>query len=764
MTHSEQIIDKDPVFNIDDVTRQILNPTSSEIAIVQFDHNSERFTFRLNRHIEGHDMTKCNRIEVHYKNIDASTLNESLGVYEVTDLHVDPDDETKAICTWLVSNNATQKVGKLDFLLRFSCVEPDGNIIYAWNTSIFTGIMVSAGLYNSEEGLAPYLDVLAQWKTELFGASAEGVENIFTARENSLKEVNTAREDALTEINKKRQLAVNSITVEKDNSLLEIEQKRKESVDEISNVEEDVHAAHSTALREIGEKHTTAIENIQAEEKRVEDSLQENYVELLNTANAIRGTASGEVVAITDISPIKHTMDVKVTGIDNPENVTVTRRGKNLLGIETIVTNNVDGVNVTFDYDKQELTLDGKVTDSSGISTIAITSEPIIKKGNTYTFSLKHISGEYINVGETNSIVIGGNVEYRINLSRNARSITRLANFDESEVCLFFTSEGAEFKNYKFVLQVEEGDTATEYEPYTCETYTPNADGTVEGVTSLYPNTTLLTDAGAVIECEYNKDTNKAIKNTLNESGNLTDEQLANVDKIPTIEAEQESIKAELINKVTAEYVTSQTEPMWHSILGLQGTTESLNATLDAKQDKLSDGQMEHINALPHLGGYLQEVINEVNERITDEVSKLDGKINSPLELLYEGTTTEEVSTISVTADREGNVFELDELLAWVKMPNPNNISPNVYFTDGIACYGSAGGLGTSNMVIITSWNRNHKFARIEQYNYYYSFRTATMKEVTNDVTVNQFRMQVFGDSVFPVGTEVKVWGKKVQA
>ena len=41
--------------------------------------------------------------------------------------------------------------------------------------------------------------------------------------------------------------------------------------------------------------------------------------------------------------------------------------------------------------------------------------------------------------------------------------------------------------------------------------YTPNSDGTVEGVTSLYPTTVLLTDKeGVVIDCEYNRDINKA--------------------------------------------------------------------------------------------------------------------------------------------------------------------------------------------------------------------------------------------------------------
>ncbi len=43
------------------------------------------------------------------------------------------------------------------------------------------------------------------------------------------------------------------------------------------------------------------------------------------------------------------------------------------------------------------------------------------------------------------------------------------------------------------------------------KSYGVNADGTVEGITSLYPSTTLITDTvGAVIDVEYNRDLNKA--------------------------------------------------------------------------------------------------------------------------------------------------------------------------------------------------------------------------------------------------------------
>ena len=56
-------------------------------------------------------------------------------------------------------------------------------------------------------------------------------------------------------------------------------------------------------------------------------------------------------------------------------------------------------------------------------------------------------------------------------------------------------------------VMLEASHTATEYEPYKGSEYTPSADGTVEGVTSIYPSTTLTTDAeGVIIDCEYYKD------------------------------------------------------------------------------------------------------------------------------------------------------------------------------------------------------------------------------------------------------------------
>ncbi len=59
--------------------------------------------------------------------------------------------------------------------------------------------------------------------------------------------------------------------------------------------------------------------------------------------------------------------------------------------------------------------------------------------------------------------------------------------------------------------QIELGSAATDYETYSGQSYTPDDDGTVNGAASVYPIITLLSDVENItIECEYNRDINKA--------------------------------------------------------------------------------------------------------------------------------------------------------------------------------------------------------------------------------------------------------------
>lgn len=171
MSHIDKVIDADPHFIIDIATRDITNASEEKVSLVQYDHNSERFSFTLPRYVEGHDMTMCNSIKVHYINLDTKTQEEHKGVYEVKDIAICEDNPDNVCCTWLISQNVTKSAGLLKFILCFSCIAEDSEIEYAWHTNIFTGISIAAGINNSEEVVEQYADILEQWKAELEAAA-----------------------------------------------------------------------------------------------------------------------------------------------------------------------------------------------------------------------------------------------------------------------------------------------------------------------------------------------------------------------------------------------------------------------------------------------------------------------------------------------------------------------------------------------------------------------------------------------------------------
>ena len=172
MAHIHEVKDAETHFIINATSREISNVAELP-ALVQHDHNSEVFTFVIPRYVDGHDMATCNKIRVHYINIDSATKERYADVYEVKDLKVDETDETKVVCTWTISRYATQYAGVLNFVLQYAC-EIDGVIDYSWNTAIFTGITVKNGINNAEQVVKDYSDVLEAWKKELEELAASG--------------------------------------------------------------------------------------------------------------------------------------------------------------------------------------------------------------------------------------------------------------------------------------------------------------------------------------------------------------------------------------------------------------------------------------------------------------------------------------------------------------------------------------------------------------------------------------------------------------
>ena len=173
MAHAHIVKDSDNHFIIDPITRQ-LSSNSKKTILIKTDHNSEQFTFELPRYVEGHDMSTCNKVEVHYININSKTRQQSVGIYNVVDFGIDAEDNTKVLGTWLVSREATKYAGSLNFVLRFGCVSADEVEEYSWNTAIYTGISITDGICNTETVVEDYVDILRQWLDTLEMAGSTG--------------------------------------------------------------------------------------------------------------------------------------------------------------------------------------------------------------------------------------------------------------------------------------------------------------------------------------------------------------------------------------------------------------------------------------------------------------------------------------------------------------------------------------------------------------------------------------------------------------
>lgn len=233
-------------------------------------------------------------------------------------------------------------------------------------------------------------------------------------------------------------------------------------------------------------------------------------------ANALKGSASGSVVAMTDISPLEHELEVKVSRknlIPYPDvsTVEVKRYGKNMLDFSKAVngafTDNGDG---TYTIRKNG---------NSRFSAIFPFYIPSPQNNEPYT--AVNISADIVDTNIETPMVFMRTFKVPDTTSQNLAS----ASFDFSEkgsVFGFFETYYADvylshdandggyitFKHPQITLSYDR----LPYEPYIePTTYPVEADGTVKGIKSLYPITTIMTDTkGAVVEVEYNRDLNKA--------------------------------------------------------------------------------------------------------------------------------------------------------------------------------------------------------------------------------------------------------------
>lgn len=169
--HSHTVSDPDSYFVIDPDSRQISNLSNIPNVLMQNDHNSEIYTFEIPRFVEGHDMLSCNRIRLHFINIDAKTKMQYDDVAELT-LTTNPRDTTTLISAWTIKRHATQYVGNLSLMLQYMCIDANGEATYEWHTDIYSDIEIKKTINSGEQAVIEYSNILEEWYQRLFGMEA----------------------------------------------------------------------------------------------------------------------------------------------------------------------------------------------------------------------------------------------------------------------------------------------------------------------------------------------------------------------------------------------------------------------------------------------------------------------------------------------------------------------------------------------------------------------------------------------------------------
>ena len=170
-----KIIDADVEHFIIDTTTRAITSETKKLSLMQYDHKSERYSFDINRMIDGHDLMDCNRVQIHFINI-GSNKQKHPGLYKVEDVHINLSDNNKLTFSWLISNTATMHDGTLSFLVSFECVDKECNdetcndgehILYRWSSSAYKSIQINSGMDNNNTVYEMYSDELLAWEIQM---------------------------------------------------------------------------------------------------------------------------------------------------------------------------------------------------------------------------------------------------------------------------------------------------------------------------------------------------------------------------------------------------------------------------------------------------------------------------------------------------------------------------------------------------------------------------------------------------------------------
>lgn len=179
---------------------------------------------------------------------------------------------------------------------------------------------------------------------------------------------------------------------------------------------------------------------------------------------------------------------------------TVRKCGKNILPAKTAENGTTKGITYT-NNGKGIITVNGTAT---GAAYVPVDTSLFLPAG-------KYILSQQGDEISPSYLYITGASGYTPVQNNGSKVFTSTGGVCQIYV---YVAEGTAIENKTIKVMLEAGETKSGFEaPIESQIATARADGTVEGITSLSPVMTLLTDtANTVIECEYNRDINTLTK------------------------------------------------------------------------------------------------------------------------------------------------------------------------------------------------------------------------------------------------------------
>lgn len=540
----------------DEIWFDIINRTiilkdgySQQDMLVQNDANSRNLGFMIQRYFESEDLS-TKRIRIHYVN--------SLNQHDIASAHsieVVGDEEDVISFQWLISDKVCAEGGNIQFAIEFY----NNTETYRLFTKPIT-IGVEKGICTVGEFIEPESDWFKEYSSRM---------NVLESRMDEIDEaINNGEFDGAYALNTfsnalRGNASGEAIRIEDASPVehtMDVKVKSKNLIkypylettltrrgltytdngDGSISVEGTVTEAYSafdlTRSLQLDDGVTYCMGGA--------DSLYFGYSDETGTIKYYHGNASftwsknytpirlylqykqGDVVdeVVRPMLLVGQTLPEYIPYVD-PTTTTLTRCGKNFWRNKDITfPKTFNGVTVDYDPNTQIYTFNGTSTAQIDVYTVPNGTDIMhINAGETWTLRLEVVSGTIDNEQITfdkispliNTTIYTNAMHANTKLAYFTKTYTESA--DIQKMYFYIYASGIVFNNFKCRVQFELSDKPTEFEKFKeSQTYTPNADGTVSGVTSLSPTTTLLTDTeNVVIECEYNKDTNKVIAELL---------------------------------------------------------------------------------------------------------------------------------------------------------------------------------------------------------------------------------------------------------